>query len=271
MISCTTTTDSSRSISGVQDDTTSTGAASLHRLSFIAVLLLFLIAWPTRFSSASYDRDVVSRDPYTSRSDTQKTESPVDAYSETGLASWYGRSFHGKRTSSGERFDMHAMTAAHKELPMNTVLKVKNLENGKEAVVRVNDRGPYAGKRIIDLSQSAAKALKLAKKGTARVEITVLSGPDGDHPAIYDGGPGAFKATEQFFIQVGAFSRKHYAEKMQQRFEKSGYNVEIRQVIGRKSTIYKVLVAAGTTHDKALVTERKIKNNGYDKAFVIAR
>ncbi|KAB2890080.1 MAG: septal ring lytic transglycosylase RlpA family protein [Desulfobulbaceae bacterium] len=271
MISCTTTTDSSRSNSGVQDDTTSTGAASLHRLSFIAVLLLILIACPTGFSSASYDRGVVSQDPYTTGSDTRKTGSPVEAYSETGLASWYGQSFHGKRTSSGERFDMHAMTAAHKELPMNTVLKVKNLENGKEAVVRVNDRGPYAGKRIIDLSQSAAKALKLAKKGTAKVEITVLSEPGSDHPSAFDGGPGSFKATDQFYIQVGAFSRKHYAEKMQKRFEKSGYDVEVLQVIGRKSTIYKVLVAAGTTRDKAVVTERKIKNNGYNKAFVIAR
>jgi rare lipoprotein A len=154
---------------------------------------------------------------------------------------------------------------------MNTVLKVKNLENGKEAVVRVNDRGPYAGKRIIDLSQSAAKALKLAKKGTARVEITVLSGPVGDHPAVYDGDSGSFKTTEQFYIQVGAFSRKHYAEKMQQRFEKSGYDVEVRQVIGRKSTIYKVLVAAGTSRDKAVVTEQKIKDNGFNKAFVVAR
>lgn len=271
MISCTTTTDSSRSISGVQDDTTSTGAASLHRLSFIAVLLLFLIAWPTRFSSASYDRGMVSQDPYTSGSDTRRTGSPVDAYSETGLASWYGQSFQGKRTSSGERFDMHAMTAAHKELPMNTVLKVKNLENGKEAVVRVNDRGPYAGKRIIDLSQSAAKALKLAKKGTAKVEITVLSSPINGNLADYDEISGSFKATEQFYIQVGAFSRRHYAEKMQKRFEKSGYDVEVRQVIGRKSTIYKVLVAAGTTRDRAMITEQKIKDNGFNKAFVIAR
>jgi rare lipoprotein A len=271
MISCTTTTKSSRSITGVYDDTTSTGAANLHRFSFIAVLLLILTICPTGTLFASYERGTASLNPYLPKTDTGKKGAQDDAYSETGLASWYGSSFHGRRTSSGERFDMHAMTAAHKELPMNTVLKVKNLENGRETIVRVNDRGPFVGKRIIDLSQSAAKALKLAKKGTAKVEITVMDTPGGGHGTDYPGSPAFLKATEQFYIQVGAFTRKANADKMQQRFKKSGYDVEVRPTIGRKSTIYKVLIAAGTNHDKALVTEQRIKSTGYGHAFVIAR
>ncbi len=271
MISCTTTTESSRSITGVHDDTTSTGAAILHRFTSIAVLLLLLTFCPTGMPLASYDRGAGTPSPYVPKSAAGKMLSTVDAYSETGLASWYGPSFHGKRTSSGERFDMHAMTAAHKELPMNTVLKVKNLENGREAIVRVNDRGPFVGKRIIDLSQSAAKALKLARKGTAKVEITVMDIPGSSHGTDFSGGSDFLKAAEQFYIQVGAFTRKANAEKMRQRFKKSGYDVEIRPTIGRKATVFKVLIAAGTSHDKALLTERRIKDTGYGQAFVIAR
>lgn len=271
MISCTTTTESSRSITGVHDDTTSTGAAILHRFTSITVLLLLLTFCPTGTLLASYDRGTGTSSPYVPKSPVGKTLSQDDAYSETGLASWYGRSFHGKRTSSGELFDMHAMTAAHKELPMNTVLKVKNLENGRETIVRVNDRGPFVGKRIIDLSQSAAKALKLAGKGTAKVEITVMGVPGSSHATDFPGSPGFLKPAEQFYIQVGAFTRKANAEKMQQRFKKSGYDVEVRPAIGRKTTVYKVLIAAGSSHDKALVTERRIKNTGHGQAFVIAR
>jgi rare lipoprotein A len=96
-------------------------------------------------------------------------------YSAEGIASWYGRKFHGKRTSSGEPYDMHAMTAAHKNLPIPSYVHVKNLENGKEVLVKVNDRGPFADQRLIDLSYSAARKLGMHQKGTARVRVTSLS------------------------------------------------------------------------------------------------
>lgn len=98
-------------------------------------------------------------------------------YSETGLASWYGPGFHGKRTSSGERYDMHAMTAAHKTLPIPVRVRVTNLENGKSLILRVNDRGPFHKGRIIDLSKAAAKKLGALAKGTARVRVTVVDRP----------------------------------------------------------------------------------------------
>ncbi len=108
---------------------------------------------------------------------------PQAAYGETdsfsGTASWFGERFHGKRTASGERFDMHAMTAAHRELPFGTVLRVTNKNNHRTVVVRVNDRGPYRKRRIIDLSYAAAGRLGMRVSGTAPVMVEVVGSPDG--------------------------------------------------------------------------------------------
>ena len=95
-------------------------------------------------------------------------------YSERGVASWYGKKFHGRKTSSGEIYDMYKMTAAHKGLPLPTYVQVRNLDNGRTAVVKVNDRGPFHDNRIIDLSYAAALKLDVADKGTAFVEVRAL-------------------------------------------------------------------------------------------------
>jgi rare lipoprotein A len=100
-----------------------------------------------------------------------------DGYRERGTASWYGREFHGRPTSSGEPYNMHAMTAAHPTLPIPTWVEVTNLNNGKRVVVKVNDRGPFVGERLIDLSHAAANALDMVRAGTAPVEIRALPGP----------------------------------------------------------------------------------------------
>src|SRR5690606_35820371 len=100
-----------------------------------------------------------------------------DGYDETGVASWYGRDFHGLRTSSGEIYDMHALTAAHTTLPIPTWVEVTNLENGKRVVVRVNDRGPFVKNRIIDLSYAAAREIDMLRNGTARVRVRAVAGP----------------------------------------------------------------------------------------------
>lgn len=91
-----------------------------------------------------------------------------------GIASWYGPDFHAKKTSNGEIYNMYAMTAAHKTLPMNTVVRVDNLDNGRSTIVRINDRGPFVAGRIIDLSNKAAHEIDMVRKGTARVKVTVL-------------------------------------------------------------------------------------------------
>jgi rare lipoprotein A len=102
------------------------------------------------------------------------TKASADGHVERGLASWYGKKFHGRRTSSGERYNMHAMTAAHKSLPLPTYVKVTNLKNGRSAVVKVNDRGPFHDKRVIDLSYAAAKKLGVVRHGTAMVEVRAI-------------------------------------------------------------------------------------------------
>jgi rare lipoprotein A len=96
-------------------------------------------------------------------------------YDRTGVASWYGRAFHGRRTANGERFNMHALTAAHPTLPLSTFVRVTNLDNGRSIAVRINDRGPFARGRIIDLSQAGARALGFEGRGTVRVRVTVIT------------------------------------------------------------------------------------------------
>lgn len=103
-----------------------------------------------------------------------QVQHPSQGHTENGTASWYGKRFHGRRTSSGERFDMHAMTAAHKNLPLASLIQVTNLENGRSAVVRVNDRGPFHGNRVLDLSFAAASQLDMVDRGMAKVKIQVL-------------------------------------------------------------------------------------------------
>jgi len=102
------------------------------------------------------------------------TKTNADGHVEKGLASWYGKKFHGRKTSSGERYNMYAMTAAHKSLPLPSYVKVTNVKNGRSAVVKVNDRGPFHGKRVIDLSYAAARKIGVIKHGTAMVEVRAI-------------------------------------------------------------------------------------------------
>lgn len=103
----------------------------------------------------------------------------IDRYREVGVASWYGMPFHGRKTANGEIYDMHGMTAAHPTLPLPSMARVTNLQNGKSVVVRVNDRGPFAKRRIIDLSRRAAWALGFKAQGTAEVEVVYMGLADG--------------------------------------------------------------------------------------------
>jgi len=120
------------------------------------------------------------------------TKASSEGHVERGVASWYGKNFHGRRTSSGERYDMYAMTAAHKTLPLPTYARVTNVDNGRSAVVKINDRGPFYGERIIDLSYSAARKLGVVAEGTAMVEVRAI---DPRHP---DSQPG--RESEDLFL-----------------------------------------------------------------------
>jgi rare lipoprotein A len=123
----------------------------------------------------------------------------ADGYSEVGIASWYGPGFHGRKTANGELYDMHARTAAHKLLPLGTVVEVTDLDSGQTVTARINDRGPFVGGRIIDLSRTLAQDLDMLDRGIARVRVRAVSGPAGTPPPRQD-------LEGQFAWQVGAFT-----------------------------------------------------------------
>ncbi len=124
----------------------------------------------TNNNQLSNDEDVLERL-------TAVASNSVSKFKQTGLASWYGRQFHGRKTASGETFDMNGLTAAHRSLPLNCYVKVTNKTNGKSVVVKVNDRGPFSGNRVMDLSYGAAKQLGITNKGVGNVAIERVSGP----------------------------------------------------------------------------------------------
>lgn len=140
--------------------------------------------------------------------------------SERGLASWYGEPFHGRQTASGEVYDMHLMTAAHKELPFHTLVEVVNLDNGRRAVVRINDRGPFIRGRIIDVSYEAAQRLGMIGPGTARVELRVMGRPDTAAEADRGGPRVEELVADAYTVQVGAFRDARRAKALQRELER---------------------------------------------------
>jgi rare lipoprotein A len=159
---------------------------------------------------------------------------------ERGIASWYGQKFHGRRTSNGETYDMYAMTAAHKGLPLPAYVKVTNLNNGRAVVLRVNDRGPFHEGRVIDVSYTAALKLDMLRDGTAPVEVRALQG--GAPVRATKAGPVAI------FVQAGAFSEELNArrlyERLEQRFSEP-VRTDIVQVGGQ--TLHRVRIGPMTT------------------------
>ena len=157
----------------------------------------------------------------------------------SGVASWYGKDFHGKKTSNGEIYNMNDMTSAHKTLPMNTMLKVTNVKNNKSVVVRVNDRGPFVGTRIIDLSYLAATRLELVANGTGPVTLEVIGfagivAPEGSTKQSVEVG--------DYFIQIGAFRNKEGATKFAQSNQNinNRYNAVVKEGILENQPIYRV-------------------------------
>ncbi|MBL4821218.1 MAG: septal ring lytic transglycosylase RlpA family protein [Gammaproteobacteria bacterium] len=162
-----------------------------------------------------------NRSPYTVLGKSYTVMPTEEGYSERGLASWYGEKFHGHRTSNGEIFDMYSASAAHKSLPIPSFLQVTNLDNNRSIVVRVNDRGPFHGDRIIDLSYAAAMKLGYADMGTTRVQLDAIMPPASSsetraYPAttrrLPERRPVAIEGEQ--YLQVGAFSDPRTAERI---------------------------------------------------------
>lgn len=162
-------------------------------------------------------------------------------YRERGIASWYGPDFHGGLTSTREAYDMYKMTGAHKLLPLPTWVEVTNLENGRKATLRVNDRGPFKDNRIIDLSYAAALALDIVRPGTAFVEVRAIDAgdaPAGPPPVMEVAAPRA-----QMFLQVGAFGERANAERLKEKLAPSfTEDVRIHAEPAEAPRLYKVQV-----------------------------
>jgi rare lipoprotein A len=160
----------------------------------------------------------------------------ADGYLERGVASWYGPTFHGGYTSSGEPYDMYAMTAAHKTLPLPTYVRVTNLRNGRNVVVRVNDRGPFVANRLIDLSYTAAAKLDMIREGTTLVEVQALT------PGVPDVLTRSVESPPPtLYVQAGAFADQQNAERLLGRLKASGLmNAFVALPLEGKSRLYRV-------------------------------
>jgi rare lipoprotein A len=164
-------------------------------------------------------------------------------YVERGVASWYGPDFHGGRTANGDKYDMHAMTAAHKTLPLPSHVRVTNLNNGRSVVVRVNDRGPFVDNRIIDLSYAAATKLDIVRQGTALVEVRAVGPHDTTLGAAAASPAARVAGLDELYVQAGAFAEQSNAERLLARLRASGVGaafVRGDDVDGR--TLYRVRV-----------------------------
>jgi rare lipoprotein A len=184
-------------------------------------------------------------------------------FRQQGLASWYGPDFHGKRASSGEIYDMHAMTAAHRTLPIGTLVRVRQLENNRTIEVRINDRGPFVRERerIIDLSYAAAQQLGVVGPGTAPVEVVAVGAAPGSPVDLYSG---------NFTFQVGAFASRENAERLRAELNPRFGNAHIVTFDRGDRVFYRVRVGKCRSLEEASAYEEQLMRNGFPDAFAVA-
>jgi rare lipoprotein A len=195
-----------------------------------------------------------------------------EGFVQRGIASWYGTKFHGRSTSSGETYNMHAMTAAHKTLPIPVYVHVKNLDNGRSAVVKVNDRGPFISGRIIDLSYAAAKKLGVDGPGTANVEISVLSQGESKPASTVRSIPLQSNLDDDLplFIQMGSFASQMNASNLVKNLldanEKAAKISELQTEAG---LMYRVRVGPLFDIDEANAILSRLRDKGFPAAHIV--
>jgi rare lipoprotein A len=226
-------------------------------------------AYPTSEQQPTV-RQQPSQKPYTVNGKRYEPLASHQGFEQEGIASSYGREFQGRITSNGEPFDMNAMTAAHKTLPLGVYVRVQHKRSGNEVIVRINDRGPFVGDRILDLSEGAAARLGMLKEGLAPVKVTALgfksdglAGTSGyRQPATYDSGT--------FSIQAGAFTVRtnayRYADELRKRFGTA--DVQEAQVEGK--TFYRVRLGRYTSLRLAQAGQEQYERSGFAGCFVVA-
>jgi rare lipoprotein A len=195
----------------------------------------------------------------------------ASGFRQRGTASWYGKQFHGRKTSNGEVYDMYGLSAAHKTLPMGTVVKVRNLSNQRTLDLRINDRGPFVRGRIIDLSYGAAKKLGVVGPGTAPVEIVALAAP----AETVSGPSGApvFKPIDlysgNFTFQVGAFQNRSNAERLRRKLSTRYQNVHIASFDRGDGLFHRVRLGRAVNLADAEQVEADLIQRGFD-VFIVA-
>ncbi|HUU49679.1 MAG TPA: septal ring lytic transglycosylase RlpA family protein [Nitrospinota bacterium] len=214
---------------------------------FIIPILLFLLS-----SCAPYREKIII---------------PVEGekFEETGIASWYGEDFHGRKTANGETYNMYSVSAAHKTLSFGTLVNVRDLENGKTLLVRINDRGPFIRGRIIDLSYGAAKKLDMVEKGIAKVRITVVKweSPKTKKRGISRAG------LNNYTVQVGSFTKRENAIKLKNQLEKSFRDVCIVVHDTNQYRFYRVRVGINLSKESALQLVKRFELDNFSP-FVTA-
>ena len=191
-------------------------------------------------------------------------------YNKRGIASWYGTKFHGRLTSTREPYDMYAMTAASTELPLPTFVRVTNLENGRQVVVKVNDRGPFAHNRILDLSYAAAMKLGMTKRGTAMVQVTAI---DTNEMADAYNSYAAQSTTQvpvpahpHIYLQAGAFRFPEGASARQQELSRI---VRQKVEIVRNHDLYKVIIGPFKNPEQTDAARNKLANQGVNTVTAV--
>lgn len=208
--------------------------------------------------------------PYTVAGKRYEPLSSHEGFVQDGIASSYGRDFHGRTTSSGELFDMNAMTAAHKTLPLGVYVKVRHKRSGREIVVRINDRGPFVGARIIDLSEGAARRLEMLQEGLAAVEITALgykaesTGGKTEYqvPASYDNG--------SFALQVAALKNRANAYRFADELQRKHGSAEVQEAIVAGDKYYRVRLGHYSSLRAAQSAQESFERKGFSGNFVVA-
>jgi rare lipoprotein A len=224
----------------------------------------------SRKISADDVRDAVPKDeplarygnhsPYTVLGKTYTVLPSSKGYHERGVASWYGSKFHGRRTSSGELYDMHLATAAHKSLPLPTYAEVTNLDNGRSMIVKINDRGPFHEDRIIDLSYAAAIRLGVDQTGTARVDVRAIDVKTSKKASV--------KLADGTFLQVGAFSKRKTAEDLAGKMMAA----QLKPVSVQKSRgFYKVWIGPYASEAEIEASARRVVELGYERPHKVNR
>jgi rare lipoprotein A len=174
--------------------------------------------------------------------------------SQTGIASWYGPGFHGKATASGAIYDQHDLTAAHQTLPLGTRVRVTNLENGSSTEVTINDRGPFAKGRIIDLSYTAAQAINMIGPGTALVRVDVL-----DSPVKLQ----SIRTALDYTLQLGSFTQLENAKQLRDRLAQAFPEVTVTPLASKDDTYYRVHLGTFSNRSDAEEKARRVTQAGY--------